>query len=107
MKREISQKIEIPENTELIIEGSTITVKGLQGENKRKFDLKGLEIRKEHNSLILSCKKATKKEKKRINTTRAHINNMIEGASKKFEYTLKICFSHFPITAEVKGNEVI
>jgi large subunit ribosomal protein L6 len=107
MKKEISQKIEIPENTELILEGNIITIKGSQGEIRRKLDLKELEIHKEGNHLTLSCKKATKKEKKRINTGIAHIINMIKGASKKFEYQMKICFSHFPITAEVKGNELI
>jgi large subunit ribosomal protein L6 len=107
MKKEISQKIEIPDNTELVVEGKIIIVKGPHGESKRRFDLKGIEVHKENNHLILSCKKATKKEKKRINTIRAHINNMISGVSKKFEYTMKICFSHFPITAEVKGDELI
>jgi large subunit ribosomal protein L6 len=107
MKKEMSQKIEIPENTELILEGNIIIIKGSQGETRRKLDLKELEIHKEGNHLTLSCKKATKKEKKRINTGIAHIKNMIKGASKKFEYQMKICFSHFPITAEVKGNELI
>ncbi len=107
MKKEISEKIEIPENTELVIEGNILTIKGANGENKKKFDLKNLHINKEHNSLIVSCKKATKKEKKKINTLRAHLKNMIEGVSKKFEYQLKICFSHFPITVEVKNDELI
>ncbi len=107
MKREITQKIEIPENVEIITEGNTILAKGPEGEIKRKFDMRNLEIKKENNHFIIDCKKATKKEKKRINTMRAHINNMIKGISKKFEYQLKIVFSHFPITAEVKSDELI
>lgn len=107
MKKEISEKIEIPEGIELIIEGNTITIKGPQGENKKKFDLKDLILHKEHSHILISCKKASKKEKKRINTMRAHLKNMMDGVSKRFEYQMKICFSHFPITVEVKANELI
>lgn len=107
MKKELSQEIEIPEGTEIALEGNFIIVKGSQGENKKKFNLKNLQVHKEHNHLAVGCKKATKKEKKRINTMMAHLKNMIEGVSKKFEYRLKICYSHFPITAEIKGKEMI
>jgi len=107
MKKEISEKIEIPVEVELIIEGNTIIIKGPQGENKKRFDLKDLVLHKEHNHILVSCKKASKKEKKRINTLRAHLKNMIDGVSKRFEYQMKICFSHFPITVEVKNNELI
>jgi len=106
MKREITQKIKIPENVEVTLEGGNVHVKGPQGDIKRKFNIKDLEVKKEENHIVISCKKATKKEKKRINTMRAHLNNMIHGVSSKFEYQLKIVFSHFPITAEVKGNEL-
>ncbi|MDD5699667.1 MAG: 50S ribosomal protein L6 [Candidatus Nanoarchaeia archaeon] len=107
MKKEISEKMEIPEGIEIVLEGNFIIAKGSQGENKKKFDLKNLQVHKEHNHLTIGCKKATKNEKKRINTLMAHLKNMIDGVSKKFEYRLKICYSHFPITAEVKGREMI
>lgn len=107
MRREIMQEVEIPEGVEVVIEGNLVTVKGPEGENQRKLNFRNLDVKKEGNKIIMDCKKATKKEKKTMNTTRAHLKNMIEGISKKFEYTLKICFSHFPITAEVHGDELI
>ncbi|MDE1848625.1 MAG: 50S ribosomal protein L6 [Nanoarchaeota archaeon] len=107
MKREIIQKIEVPENVKISIEGNMVSARGPEGENKKKFNFSGLDVRIEGNRITLECKKATKKEKKMINTAMAHLRNMIEGVSKKFEYLLKICYSHFPITAEVKGNELV
>ncbi len=92
---------------EVNITGNSIEVKGKAGENKRKFELGAIEIKKENNEIVLNCKKATKREKKVMNTIAAHIKNMIKGAQEKFEYKLKICFNHFPITIEIKENEAI
>lgn len=106
MKKEHFQEIEIPSGVEVILEGSLIIVKGPEGENKRKFNFQKVEISKKENKIILGYKKSTKREKKLINTIAAHIKNMIKGVKEKFEYKLKICFSHFPFTVDVKGNKV-
>jgi large subunit ribosomal protein L6 len=106
MKKEIFQKIEIPESVEATIDKNTIIIRGSEGENKRTFDTSNLDFKKEGNTIIIGNKKSTKKEKKRINSISAHIKNMMEGVQKKFEYKLKICFSHFPFTVEIKGKEV-
>ena len=107
MKKELFQKIEIPEGVEVIIERNALTVKGPEGENKKIFNLGKLNLEKKDNQIILGSEKATKNEKKIMNTIKAHIMNMIKGVQEKFEYKLKICFSHFPFTIKVDGREVV
>jgi len=105
MKKEIYKKIEIPDGVEVSLNENFVSVKGPEGENKREFKFGNLEFGKEKDYIVVGHKKATKKEKKQINTISAHIANLIKGVQKKFLYELKICFSHFPITVEIKGDE--
>jgi len=107
MKKELYQKIEIPEGIEAEIAGRILKIRGPEGEIKKKFNANNLEFKKEDNKIILGNKKATKKEKKLMNTLVSHIKNMIKGVQEKFEYQLKICFSHFPITVEIKDKGAI
>ena len=104
MKKALSQEIEIPEGVEANVEGNKLIVKGPEGENSREFNIGKINFEKKDNKIILSHKKATKKEKKIINTLAAHIANMIKGVQEKFEYKLKICSSHFPMTVKIEGN---
>ncbi len=62
---------------------------------------------KKDNQISIGSKKATKREKKMMNTITAHIKNMFKGVQEKFEYKLKVCFSHFPITIKQEGNEIL
>ena len=107
MKKEIFQEIEIPEGIEAKIEEGTLLIKGPEGENKRKFNTRNMIFEIKDKKINIGNKKATKKDKKRINTITAHIKNMIQGVKEKFVYTLKVVFSHFPITVEASGNEVV
>ena len=107
MKKELFQNIEIPEGVEASIEGTTIKIMGPEGENERAFMINSLEFEKKDNKIIIGHKKATKKEKKLMNTLASHIRNMIIGVQKKFEYKLKVGFSHFPIKVELKEKEAL
>jgi large subunit ribosomal protein L6 len=107
MHKELSQIIEIPEGVEAEIQGSKVIIKGKEGTNEREFNFANLKVEKKANQIVIENKKASKKEKRRMNTIAAHIRNMIAGVQKAFEYRLKICFSHFPITVEIKGNEAL
>lgn len=107
MKKELIKKIEIPEGIEVSLSGDRVIVKSGDKKNEREFDLANVDLQKKGNEIIVENKKASKKEKREINTMVSHIKNMIKGVQEKFEYKLKICFSHFPITVDIKGNEAL
>ena len=107
MKKEYIQKIMIPEGVEVEVDGDVLKVNGKEGKSSREFKTDRLTMEKKGNEIIIGNKNASKKEKKMINTTKAHVTNMIKGVQKKFEYRLKVCYNHFPFTVEVKGKEAI
>ncbi|MEK6757645.1 MAG: 50S ribosomal protein L6 [Nanoarchaeota archaeon] len=106
MRKELFQKIDIPEGIEVHIEGTSLTVKGREGENKKTFKIGKLDFEKKGNQIVIGSKTSTKKEKRLMNTLKSHVENMIKGVQEKFEYKLKICFSHFPMTVSTQGDEV-
>lgn len=106
MKQELYKKIEIPEGIEVNIDGTVLSVKGPEGENKREFKIRKLDFEKKENKIVIGTQKATKTDKRVMNTIASHIKNMIKGVQEKFEYKLKVCFSHFPFTLDVQGKEV-
>lgn len=107
MRREIFQKIEIPEGVEAELNGNVLKVRGSEGENVRRLNSRGIDVEKKENEIMIGSKAATKKEKRMINTVSAHIRNMIKGVQEKFEYQLKIAHSHFPMTVDLQGNHAI
>lgn len=107
MKRPIYKEMEIPEGVEVSVDGNIITIKGPEGENKRELHLGKLKLEIKDRRIKLGHDKSSKNQKKQIHTIFAHIRNLMEGVQKKFEYILKICFSHFPFTVKAEGKEVI
>lgn len=101
MRKKIRKIITIPEDTEVNIENKKTVVKGKLGTIEKEFKFKGIELKKENNSIVIEKEAATKKDKKMIATIAAHIKNMIEGANNGFEYRLQICSIHFPISVKV------
>ncbi len=107
MKKELIYSADIPEGVEVNIDGRILTVKGVNGENKRSFYYPNVELKKEHKEIILNCKIASKKEKAIMGVFIAHIKNMLKGVNRNFVYKLKICSGHFPMDIIVKGDKVI
>ncbi len=103
----MQNEIEIPKDIDAEVHLNKLILKGKGGENSREFNLGKINLEKKDGKIILSCGKAAKKEKRIMNTSIAHIKNMIQGAQKKFEYKLKVCSSHFPVTVKIDGSRAI
>jgi len=102
-------EIKVPEKVEVEISGNHILVRGPKGEVSRTFQKFGMEILKKDHSITIDLKdkKLNKKNKMLFMTTRAHIRNLIKGALEGFEYKLKVCSIHFPITVTAEKGQVI
>lgn len=107
MKKELYKKIEIPQGVEISLNGNKIKVKGPEGEVSKEINFENLTVKISKEDITIGHKTATKKEKRAMNTIGAHIKNMINGVQEKFEYTLKVASSHFPITVKIEGDMAI
>ena len=46
-----------------------------------------------------------RKERARTRTISSHIDNMIKGVTKGYEYKMRMAFAHFPINVNLEDNE--
>ncbi len=101
-------EVEVPQEVRVTVNGLRVTVEGPKGKLERDFShAKGVSIRHNENKVVVEAFNADRRKKALVGTIAAHIRNMITGVTKGYRYKLKIVFSHFPISVEVKGNQVI
>lgn len=103
--------IKIPENVEVVVEGKKVIVSGPKRKLERDFNdprfNKKITITKENSEISILSDYEKRQIKAILGTIKAHIKNMILGVTKGFEYKMKICYTHFPMAIEQKGNEVL
>lgn len=106
----MEKRIVIPDNINVDVKNKKVIVIGPKGELKRdfsdpRFD-KNISIEKAEKEIIVTGPDK-RKMKSMIGTTISHIKNMIIGVTYGHKYTMKIIFTHFPITVEMKDRKVL
>jgi large subunit ribosomal protein L6 len=104
MKAEMKEEVEIPQGIQLSVHKGVFHAKGAKGEVSKELHLPRIESRIEGNKIIFHAKSATQREKRMIMTFIAHLKSLFKGVSQGHTYKLKVCASHFPMTASVKGS---
>ena len=88
-------------------EKNIFTVIGKLGKISRVFNSPNIQIKIESGTVCLRGKNVSKKDKAILNTYKAHLKNMFYGVENGYIYKLKICSSHFPMTASVENNQFV
>jgi len=97
----------LPEGVQARVEGSKLIVKGPKGEISKDFFLNRVSIKiLDSGKVFIKADSETKVGKRMSRTAAAHVKNMLHGVKDGVTYKLKICASHFPISADIKNNEL-
>lgn len=107
---EMHQNTQIPSGVEVAVNGMEVVVKGPKGELRRSFDdprfAGEIDMGVSGNEFWAKAKSERKLMHAMAGTISGHVKNMCTGVTKGYKWTMKIVYSHFPITVSVKGSEV-
>ena len=104
----MEEKMDIPAEIDISINGQIVTLKKDSKETKRTLN-REIIASKENNTLVLITRDNKKEQRRNLRTLIAHIKNDIEGLTNGFEYDLEICNVHFPmnVTFDKAKKEII
>jgi len=101
------RRIEIPAGCQVTLQDKTITVAGPKGKLDRTFPEPYAHLRIEGNEVVASTDVARKRARALVGTIIAHVRNMLIGVQHGYEYQMKIVFSHFPMSVDVEGRDIL
>lgn len=104
MSRIGKKVITLPANTELKLEGSSMSVKGPLGTLTRELHPL-IEVILEGNDITLKPKRETLETKALWGTYASHLINMVSGVNKPFEK--KLILEGIGYKSEVKGDKIV
>ena len=106
MKLDLERIIEVPEGIEVSLNENTLVVNGRGKELSKKLNFHKISLDFKDGKVVLSSKKATRRESKMMGTINAHLKNMIKGLEEDFVYKMEICNVHFPMNVKLEGNKL-
>lgn len=103
----MTRSTEIPDGVDVQVDGDTVTVSAGDETVERTLAHPDVEIRVDDGTVVVSTDRAKRDVKAVVGTFAAHIENMIEGVSSGYEYTMEGFYQHFPMDLAVEGDEFV
>nr|KXH70445.1 MAG: hypothetical protein AM324_01185 [Candidatus Thorarchaeota archaeon SMTZ1-83] len=101
------KRIEIPGDCQVTLDAKTVTISGAKGTLQREFPEPQTTLRIDGNELVATTNINRKRARALVGTAIAHVRNMLIGVQHGYTYEMKIVFSHFPMSVEVQGDELL
>lgn len=98
--------IKIPDGVAVSMDGSALAVKGKKGELKREYHHPRVKLKLVEKELIVMTNSENKKDWAIVGTWNSLIRSMIIGVQHEYTSSIRIIYTHFPITVKVVGNEI-
>ncbi len=99
-------KIALPDGMNASSDGDKLTITGEKGTVEKVLFHNNVKFNVSGNEISIKTDSTKKTDTSVVGTWAAHTRNMIAGASKGYEYKLKIVYSHFPMTLKQEGDKV-
>ena len=106
-KGKIAEELIMPDGVSASVSGRVIMLKGPKGETSRNISAANIGVSVSGNKVSIESGSDSKRDKKLVGSMRAHVVNMINGVTASHVYKMKVCFTHFPITVTVAGNQLV
>nr|CAG4641204.1 EOG090X0DNU [Eulimnadia texana] len=104
----VSQSVEVPEGVEVKVKARRVYVKGPRGTLVRDFKHLALDMEMaSKNELKVNKWFGKKKEIAAVRTVCSHVQNMIRGVTKGFEYKMRTVYAHFPINCVTSEKNTV
>lgn len=103
-----AQTVKIPKGISCSVNNRRVTIKGKRGTLTRSFTHTQLDI-KMLNKNLLQVQKwfGTRKELATVRTVCSHVENMIVGVTRGFQYKMRSVYAHFPINVTTQDNNSV
>lgn len=106
MKKNYELTVEIPQGVKCALSASTLQCSKGNTTISRRFGLYNISISIKDNTIVISSKRANRKEIANVHSYGAHIKNLFAGLNQRFVYEMEICNVHFPMNVKVDKENV-
>ncbi len=99
--------LELPATVSVEVSGTHLTFTAQGSVQKMSFNPRLLKVTKKGNGLsILPARKENRPTHAAMVSLTKHVANLVSGLSTPFTKKMQVVFAHFPISVEVKGQNV-
>lgn len=98
--------VQIPDDCEVTIKSRLVQVKGPRGSLSKSFKHMSVDLyKKDANTIMVEKWFGKSKELAIIKTVCSHIQNLITGVQRGFQYRMKMVYAHFPTNVQIAGDK--